>query len=397
LGANLEGRGTLGSLTLTGQLDGDGFRFDAPQYGIAVRDGRLRAELSNDELRVSELTLNAGQGRFTATGSLPLRTDRAAASTLEWKAEKFTLLNRPDERLVLDGSGLLTWEAKRIALTGSLRAEEGHFEFASKDTTSLGDDVVVKGREAAALENRPGSVAKVPLKLDLDLDLGPRLTVVGYGFDARLEGRVKLTTAGDGTLLGQGKVTAINGTYLAFGQKLALERGDMYFNGPIDNPGLDVLAIRRNLPVEVGVAISGTAKTPRVQLTSNPPMPDGDKLSWLVLGHAPDATAGSENQALQSAAALLFGSTIGASGSSFASKVGLDDVSIHGRASGAEGQVVSFGKRIADRLYVAIDQGINATTGAVLRLEYTLTRYLTLRAEAGTVSSFGLFYSESFR
>jgi translocation and assembly module TamB len=397
LRANLEGRGTLGNLMLTGQVDGDGFKIDAPQYGVAVRDGRLRAELRNDELRVSELRLNAGEGRFDATGTLPLRADLSSASTLQWKAERFTLLNRPDQRLVLDGSGVLTWEAKRIALSGSLRAEEGHFEFASKDTTSLGDDVVVKGREAATLEYRRGSVAKVPLKLDVDLDLGPRLTVVGYGFDARLDGRVKLTTAEDGTLLAQGKVTAVNGTYLAFGQKLVLERGDLYFNGPIDNPGLDVLAIRRNLPVDVGVAISGTAKTPRAQLTSNPPMPDGDKLSWLVLGHAPDTTAGSENQALQSAAAVLFGSTIASSGSSLASKVGLDDVSIHGRASGAEGQVVSFGKRIADRLYVAIEQGLSGVTGAALRLEYTLTRFLTLRAEAGTVSSFGIYYSESFK
>ena len=397
LRANLEGRGTLDALALTGQIDGDGLRIDAPQYGVAVRDGRLRAELRNDELKVSELMLTAGGGQFTATGSLPLRRDLAGSSTLQWKADKFTLLNRPDQRLVLDGSGVLTWEAKRIALTGSLRAEEGHFEFATKDTTSLGDDVLVKGRQAVALENRRGSPAKVPLKLDLDLDLGPRLTVIGYGFDSRLDGRIKVTTADDGTLLAHGKVTAINGTYLAFGQKLALERGDLYFNGPIDNPGLDVLALRKNLPVEVGVAISGTARTPIAQLTSNPPLPDGDKLSWLVLGHGPDTTAGNENQALQSAAAVLFGSTIGASsGSSLASKVGLDDVSIHGRASGAEGQVVSFGKRIADRLYIAFDQGLTVATNA-LRLEYTLTRHVMLRAEAGVVSSFGIYYTESFR
>ena len=115
------------------------------------------------------------------------------------------------------------------------------------------------------------------------------------------------------------------------------------------------------------------------------------------MGHGPDTTAGNENQALQSAAAVLFGSTIGASsGSSLASKVGLDDVSIHGRASGAEGQVVSFGKRIADRLYIAFDQGLTVATNA-LRLEYTLTRHVMLRAEAGVVSSFGIYYTESFR
>lgn len=397
LRASLEGQGTLGALTLSGQIDGDDLRIDAPQYGVAVHDGRLRAELRGDELRVNELMLAAGSGQFTATGTLPLRLDAAAPSTVRWKADKFTLLNRPDARLVLDGSGALTLEARRLSLNGNLRAVEGHFEFAARDTTRLSDDVVVIGRQGTALENGLGTSAKIPLRLDLDLDLGPRLTVIGHGFDARLEGRVQVTTSDDGTLLARGRVTAVNGTYLAFGQRLVLDRGDVYFDGPIDNPSLNILALRRNLPVEVGIAITGTAKAPRAVLTSNPPLPDGEKLSWLVLGHGGDRTAGNDNAALQSAAALLFGSTIGgAGGTTLASRFGLDDMSVHGRAGGAEGQVVSFGRRIADRLYIAIDHGLTIATNA-LRIEYSLSRSWMLRAEAGVVSSFGIYYTESFR
>jgi translocation and assembly module TamB len=257
--------------------------------------------------------------------------------------------------------------------------------------------VVIKGRPGPAFDNRRTSLAKVPLKLDLDLDLGPRLTVLARGFEGRLAGRVKVTTAEDGTLLAKGRVTAVNATYLAFGQKLAIERGDVYFDGPIENPSLDFLAMRKNLPVEVGIAVTGTASAPRAQLTSNPPLPEGEKLSWLVLGHGLDRTAGNDNAALQSAAALLFQSTVGATGTrTFASTFGLDDISVHGRASGAEGQVLSFGRRIADNLYIAFDQGLAVAANA-LRVEYTLSRNWMLRVEAGVVSSFGLYYTESFR
>ena len=77
----------------------------------------------------------------------------------------------------------------------------------------------------------------------------------------------------------------MNGTYYAFGQKLVIDRGRLIFDGPLDNPGLDIVALRKNLAVEAGVAVSGTVKVPIIQLTSNPPVPDNEKLSWLVLGH----------------------------------------------------------------------------------------------------------------
>jgi len=61
----------------------------------------------------------------------------------------------------------------------------------------------------------------------------------------------------------------------------------------------------------------------------------------------------------------------------------------------AANQVVSFGKRINDRLMLVYEQGLTVAKNA-LRLEYALTRTLTLRAEAGVVSSFGIYYRKVF-
>ena len=76
------------------------------------------------------------------------------------------------------------------------------------------------------------------------------------------------------------------GQYAAYGQKLDIERGDITFTGPYDNPSLDMLAVRPNLDVRVGVRVGGTALAPRVSLYSEPEMADTDKLAWLLLGQS---------------------------------------------------------------------------------------------------------------
>jgi translocation and assembly module TamB len=94
---------------------------------------------------------------------------------------------------------------------------------------------------------------------------------------------------------------------------------------------------------------------------------------------------------------MLFQSTLATSGAgNLPRQAGLDDISIQGRAAGAEGQVLSFGKRLSEGLYVAFDQGLTIATNA-LRLEYSLTPSVMLRATAGTVSSFGIYYTHTFR
>ena len=76
-----------------------------------------------------------------------------------------------------------------------------------------------------------------------------------------------------------GLVRAEGGTYAAYGQKLEISRGELVFSGAADNPRLDVLAVRPNLDVVVGVAVAGTAQQPRIRLVSEPEMAEMDKLA----------------------------------------------------------------------------------------------------------------------
>ncbi len=397
-------RGTVGNAALSGALKGEGLRLDAPQYGLHFTDGRLAARAADGRVVIDEIVLGAGAGTFRASGEIAglAPGGERPVARLAWRAERFRAFNRPDLRLVVGGEGTATAEGGKITISGKLRADEGSIVYLATPDATLGDDVVVKGRPRPGAETRRAE--NVPLAIDLALDLGDRLTFSGEGLETGLSGVVQVTTSPRG-LLGRGTIRTVRGTYFAFGQQLAIDRGRLVFDGRLDNPGLDIVALRKNLAVEAGVTITGTVKVPVIQLTSNPPVPDSEKLSWLVLGQALDGTSGGDLAALQAASAVLLGSHGRPVSATIAQRIGLDDISLRSAsatqggaqpgAPGAEGQVVAVGKRLTDRLSLVYEQGLSVATNA-LRLEYELTRSLRLRAEAGTVSGLGLYFRRSF-
>jgi translocation and assembly module TamB len=402
--AEITARGTVGAVALAGTLSADALRVDAPQHGVHFKDGRLTAHLDHGNVVVDEFVLGAGAGRFRASGTVTAATsaDGATTARIGWQANDFRLFNRPDLRLVVDGEGTLAVAKGKLALAGALKAAEGRIVYVSGPTTTLGDDVVVKGwpRPTAPAQR----ASDLPLSVDLALDFGDRLSFSSAGLETGLSGTLRVTTGPRG-FVGNGSIRAVNGTYRAFGQKLVIDPGRLVFDGPLDNPGLDIVALRKNLAVEAGVAVTGTVKVPIIALTSNPPVPDSEKLSWLVLGHGLDRTSGTDYGALQAASALLLGQDSKPVTASIAESVGLDDISFKsgsGAARGARGGtteaesgVVAVGKRLSDKLSLVYEQGLSVANSAI-KIEYSLTRNLTLRAETGVVSGVGIQFNRSF-
>ena len=377
--AQLSGSGTLEKVRLDGSVDADDVKVLAPQFGVAYEDGRIRARLARGGLVLDEVSFKSGDGHFTASGTLPSYEERLTA-TAKWSAEKLRVLNRPDARLVVTGGGTVEVEPKGVKLAGSIAADEGFFQFRPSRANALGDDVVVRGRERSGAR---APALKLPFAVDLALDFGSKFTFIGEGFDTALSGRLHVTTDGKQPLSAKGSIDAVRGSYAAFGQRLTIDRGRLIFDGPVDNPGLDVLALRKNLPVEAGVEVTGTVRYPHVQLTSNPPVPDNEKLSWLVLGHGPESGTGADAAALQVAMATLAGNDGGPSFSQrFAKTVGVDEISVRtGNASrsGPASQVVAVSKRLSDKLTLVYEQGLAVTNNA-LKIEYSLTPRITFYA-----------------
>ena len=169
--------------------------------------------------------------------------------------------------------------------------------------------------------------ARATRHADLRVQLGEKLRLRGQGLDAGLRGELRLT-APQGRLRVDGSVRTVDGTYRAYRQRLNIERGVLTFNGPIENPQLDIEAIRPNLDVRVGVAVTGTVLVPRVRLFSDPDMSDADKLSWLLRGRASEGPGSGDTALLQAAAMALISGDEPSVLDQLFNVIGLDDLSV---------------------------------------------------------------------
>ena len=203
-----------------------------------------------------------------------------------------------------------------------------------------------------------------------------------YGFEGGVTGQVRVYTGPAGELLAKGRVEAVKATFRAYGQPLQVDPGALIFDGPIDNPALEITAWRRNQQVEAGLRLTGTVQAPLVQLVSNPPVGENEALSWLVLGRAAGDAAGADLALLQAAGGAMFGG----GGDEpinrrFAKRLGFDELTVRG-SSQLQGNVVALGKRWSDDIYISFEQAISTTTEYLVKLDYALTERFSLRGRA---------------
>ncbi|MBA3032560.1 MAG: translocation/assembly module TamB domain-containing protein [Gammaproteobacteria bacterium] len=388
--AHLQATGSFGQPELAGTLSGERFTLALPEHGLSFRDGRLEAELAGQEVKLTRLELRGGDGKLSGQGRLALAAG-APSMQLALQADKLEVFARPDRHLVLSGTSDVSFAGKALQIAAKLKADRGLIELPKADAPTLGADVVVLGRTTGVKQER----SSYSVDYALDLDLGDHFYIKGKGLDAQLGGALKLAGTADGLPTSRGSIRVVKGAYAAYGQRLAIERGIFNFQGPVDNPGLDIIALRKNQPVEAGVAVSGTAQSPRVKLVSNPTVPDNQKLSWLVLGHGGDDTSKQEFNALQAAAGALLGAGESVTlQQKIAYAAGLEEISLKGGGE-LEGTVLALGKRLSSRAYLSFEQGL-AGAGTLVKINYALTKRLSVQTQAGAAPAADLFYTISF-
>ena len=418
--------GTLESPLASGQLDGEALQVALVDQGLILSGGEFRLSFDHDYVRLERLTfvspnrvrpresripfdsLTATPGRLTASGEVRLDS---GAGDFSFRAERLPLLQREDRWMILSGEGSArsTWTS--LELNADFRADAGYIELAETLPPSLSDDVVVLGREQA-----PGGAFAV--SADVSVNLGDALYLSAMGLETRLAGELKLRLRPDHPLSAVGTIATVGGSYRGYGQSLSIERGVVNFQGALDAPGLNIVALRKGLPVEAGVSVTGSAKRPQVRLVSEPNVPDPEKLSWIVLGRAPDAGAGADLGLLLPAAQALLGGPGGGMTDELSRSLGFDSFSIgqgelnstsrsaSSRVVGGgstissgpsvSSQVLSVGKRLDTDLFLSFEQSLGGAE-TLVKLSYQLSRRLSLIARGGTDNALDLHYSFSWR
>ncbi len=426
LSGRVELSGTLDAPLASGQLTGLALQVALVDQGLILSGGEFLASFDSDRVRLERLTfvspnrvrpregripfdrLTATPGQFTASGEVRLDSGEGG---FRFRADRLPLLQREDRWMILSGEGSArsTWAS--LELSADFRADAGYIEFAETLPPSLSDDVVVLGRD----EGEGGAFA---VSADVNVSLGDALYLSALGLETRLAGELKLRLRPEHPLSAVGTIATVGGSYHGYGQSLVIERGVVNFQGPLDAPGLNIVALRKGLPVEAGVGVTGSAKRPLIRLVSEPNVPDPEKLSWIVLGRAPDAGSGADLGLLLPAAQALLGGPGGGMTDELSRSLGFDSFSIGqgelnsssrsatsrvvgGGSTISSGpsvssQVLSVGKRLDTDLFLSFEQSLGGAE-TLVKLSYQLSRRLSLVARGGTDNALDLNYSFSFR
>lgn len=381
--------GTIAEPRLTGTVNGDGIAVRALVPGLDLRDGRLRAVFNDKLLQINDFYISAGKGKIAAAGTADI-TGGLRSLDIKASAERAQLLASPELTVVVSGTGRAGLRDRQFALEGRFRVDEGRYDLGTERRPALGEDVIVRMPDT----DRAQEPAPLRVRLDVGVDLNDRFAVRGYGLDALLGGSVQIVTRGD-ALSAVGTVRAVRGEYVAYGQRLTIDRGALIFSGPLDNPGLDLRATRKMQAVQVGVEVGGSLQRPAVKLVSTPDMPDSDRLAWLVLGRDPQSANRAEIALLQ-AAALGIGSRGGAPlQRQLAEGLGLDELGFSQGDDGTLG-VLALGKRITSQLSVRLEQSLGGTAGSLVRIDYMLSERWRLRGTTGAENAGDILFTLRF-
>jgi len=402
LGADIAIAGTRAEPRLGGTLAADDLALRSVVDGVELQGGRLRARLDGQRLLIDEFMLRgaggaSGGGTLVATGE-GAWTGAGPQARISAQLTRLRASIRSDRQLTVSGGIVASLDPSGTDITGNLKIDQARILLPEQSAPRLGDDVVVRGLAAplTRTEARASEQAKAQasrrFKLAVDLDLGDDFRMQGHGIDTHLRGTLALTGQSITAPRLSGAIRAEGGEYQAYGQRLNIERGVLRFTGPIDNPSLDILAIRPNLTQRVGVQVTGSVLTPYVRLYSEPDMADAEKLSWLVVGRA-SANGGAEAALLQQAALALLASRSSGSKRGVAASLGLDELSY--RRDGPEGPAITLGKRFGRNFYAAYERSLSGALGT-LYVFYDLTQRIKLRAEAGERAAVDLIFTFSF-
>ena len=369
-----------GELLLTdGQVSGG-------ELPISIEALQLRARLAGQQLQLRGDWRSGERGRGTLTGGLAWKD--ALTVDVRVRGNRLPVVVAPYADLQVAPDLRITMNGEDLALSGKIEVPKGAITIRElpPSTVKLSPDAVIVGEEA---EQRSG----IPLRMDISVVVGQEeLSFSGFGLTAQVAGDVHI---GD-NLDTRGELSLNNGRYRAYGQRLTIRRARLLFVGPIDQPFLDVEAIRKVDDVVAGLRISGSADAPRTQIFSEPAMSQEQALSYLVLGRplggGDDATG---DNALLAQAALGLG-LAGSSGitGSIARQLGIKDFLLETEGSGAGTSVVASG-RLSERLSLSYGVGVFEPVNT-LALRYRLTRQIFLEAASGLASSLDIFYRRDF-
>jgi translocation and assembly module TamB len=361
-----------------GRVTLDNLSLNLPDTGVAYQKGRLRLDIDeNQQLNIAGELAGVDGGRLQITGQGSLARLPEWRLELALDGEALPVLRTAE--LVVDASPALTVKADQEA--AEVRGRVG-LPRVEAQVHTLPEGVVRESPDLVLARQEEKTAAGYRVRTDVEVVLGERVHLEGMGFSAGLAGRIRLRGSGNDPIAAFGEVDIKEGRYEAYGQDLRITRGRLTFNGPLDDPGLDVRASRTAGAYQAGLELTGTLRDPRSRVFSVPDLSESDALSLLLTGkRLSEGGAGADATMLLNALAGLGVARADDIARDIGQTVGFDELGLD-TDDGLYGTQLTVGKRINSRLLVRYAVGLFDGVGKVITV-YNINRYLDLEISHG--------------
>lgn len=390
--------GPLESPLVTGSLELGGGAFLIPSTGQAFEDLVVRLTARGREITVQEIS-TVSNGPATVRGKiwLPIGDDGRVDLTL--KAKDLLIGMGGIGKVITDADFHITGTALHPLATGWTKPSQAVIHPALAAPLALGEVVVLSpGQEPPPLVRQgPSRTSRIvlggplaPLTLDGLVNLGRGVRVeLDQGFVV-LGGVARVTKAPGGPLVFHDSFSVDGGAMYIVGRRFVLTGGKTMFAGKdVPDPDLDVNVNLRMGSTLVYITLKGSAFSPQLVLSSEPPMAQTDILSTIIFGRPAQSLNAGETRQLSAQALALLGlrgrdqleSVLGPN-------LSPDVVTVHTETQ--TGSSLEAGKYISQDIYLRYRQNLGPDAGQSVGLEYRFNPHLSVESQIGTTRDSGV-------
>ncbi|MCW8348792.1 translocation/assembly module TamB [Vibrio sp. ZSDZ65] len=385
------------------QIKGDALH---PQlYGdLKVEDLSLKGDISPIQVESGGLVLNLNgyDGKLdakiqTTDGELLINGDGNWQDLQDWRtklrvfAEELKVDVPPMVKVKVVPDMTIEATPKLAKVTGSIGLPWGRIvvEELPPSAVAVSSDQVILN---ADLTPQDDSIP-VPFNIETDvsISIGNDFTVSAFGLKGGLRGKLHVSQKDKGPFI-QGEVNIVNGSYNSFGQDLLIDEGKILMTGPVDQPYVNIKAIRNPDTtaddVTAGVKVTGLATQPKIEIFSDPTMPQANALSYLLRGQDIDGETGGNalTTTLIGLSLAKSGKVVGEIGQAF----GVQDLQLDTAGTGDDSQVTVSGY-VLPGLQVKYGVGIFNSLGE-FTIRYRIIEDFYVEAVSGLYSSVVFLY-----
>lgn len=260
---------------------------------------------------------------------------------------------------------------------------------------------------ATPTDGTTAAVTAIP-QLQLTIDAPGRFFIRGKGLDSEWRAALRVEGSAKTPRL-LGSFSPVRGTFELLNRQFRFDGGGIDFNGTWPpNPTLDISLAYKSAQITALVQVLGSARRPRLDLTSQPPLPRDEVMAQVLFGKNMESLSRFETLQAANAARQLVDMGPSAldvlsnardvlglqvlrlgSGTAQGTRSAPRDASVRGQTTEGQdlGTTLEAGKYITDNVYVGVEQGTKPEAGTAVRVEVELTPNVSLTGRTSQESS----------